>query len=311
MSGRIRSIKPEAHLDEDLWDAELEEPGLHLFRSFTGLWCQADREGRFEWRPRQLKAAILPYWDGDFSRVLDALATRGFIQRYVYGGRTFGVIPTFKRHQYINGKEPESKLPAPPESPSVSDTSRAADATSTGASREADAPFPSPSQSLPDPDPDPDARAPVPADPPGPFAMHHAWALSDDTRSGLLTELIPGWAIDALVPVARTHYASDQTDRRTSKDWNQAVAKWVRRDFRDPNRRPSQPAGAAEDPAVTARRAAAQAKLEARRAEAERLGREARERAAAEGRPDPLSSARALVLAAAGADPEGVPGAAQ
>jgi hypothetical protein len=66
-----------------------------------------------------------------------------------------------------------------------------------------------------------------------------------------------------------------------------------------------------ESPEVTARRAEAQAKLEARRAEAERLGREARERAAAEGRPDPLSSARALVLAAAGADPEGVPGAAQ
>jgi hypothetical protein len=66
-----------------------------------------------------------------------------------------------------------------------------------------------------------------------------------------------------------------------------------------------------ESPEATARRAKAQADLEARRAESERLGREAREKAAAEGRPDPLSSARALVLAAAGADPEGVPGAAQ
>jgi hypothetical protein len=110
---RIRTIKPEAHTDEDLWDLE-EETGFPIFRAFTGLWGHSDREGRFEWRPRPLKAGILPYWSGDFSRVLDALATRGFIVKYASGGREFGVIPSFTRHQVINNREEESKLPPPP-----------------------------------------------------------------------------------------------------------------------------------------------------------------------------------------------------
>ena len=113
MRARIRSIKPEAFLDEVLWALEVET-GLPIFRGFVGLWTQADREGRFEWRPMPLKAAILPYWDGDFSHVLDALATRDFVVRYESGARAYGVVRTFRRHQAINGKEPASDLPEPP-----------------------------------------------------------------------------------------------------------------------------------------------------------------------------------------------------
>jgi hypothetical protein len=113
MKPRIRTIKPEAFTDEDLWDLE-EETDMPIFRAFSGLWCHADREGRFEWRPRALKAGILPYWDGDFSRVLDALTTRGFIVKYTSSGREYGCIPTFLRHQVINNREEDSKLPAPP-----------------------------------------------------------------------------------------------------------------------------------------------------------------------------------------------------
>lgn len=113
MRGRIRTIKPEAHLDEILWDLE-QETGLPIFRAFTGLWTQADREGRFEWRPRALKSCVLPYWDGDFSRVLDALATRGFVVRYEVDGREYGVVRNFKKHQVINHREQESVLPPPP-----------------------------------------------------------------------------------------------------------------------------------------------------------------------------------------------------
>ncbi|HEY3494813.1 MAG TPA: hypothetical protein VGK73_09015 [Polyangiaceae bacterium] len=114
MKPRIRTIKPEAHKDEDLWDAELET-GLPLFRAFVGLWGMADREGRFEWRPRVLKSEILPFWDGDFSRVLDALTTRGYVVRYAFGGREFGHVRTFARHQVINNREEPSRLPPPPE----------------------------------------------------------------------------------------------------------------------------------------------------------------------------------------------------
>jgi hypothetical protein len=132
---RIRTIKPEAFADEDLWDAE-QESGLPLFRGFVGLWTVADREGRFEWRPRALKPAILPYWEGDMARVLDALATRGFLVRYASGGREYGWIPTFTRHQSINNREDASTLPAPPSDEADSDANSN---TSTREGRDDDA----------------------------------------------------------------------------------------------------------------------------------------------------------------------------
>lgn len=113
MRGRIRTIKPEAFTDEDLWDLEVET-GLPIFRAFTGLWCYADREGRFEWRPRPLKAAVLPYWDGDVAAVLDALERGGFIRRYVVDGVTYGFIPGFLKHQAVGAREAKSVLPPPP-----------------------------------------------------------------------------------------------------------------------------------------------------------------------------------------------------
>lgn len=114
MKARIRTIKPEAHTDEDLWDLEVET-GFPIFRAFTGLWGFADREGRFEWRPRPLKAGILPYWEGNFELVMDALASRGFIVKYEADGRLYGYIPSFTRHQAINQREAKSTLPEPPQ----------------------------------------------------------------------------------------------------------------------------------------------------------------------------------------------------
>ncbi|PAQ09724.1 hypothetical protein [Mesorhizobium temperatum] len=109
---RIRTIKPEFFKHEELFDAEVET-GLPLRLSFAGLWTQCDREGRFVWRPRQLKADILPYDDVDFSRVLDALATRGFIVKYASADRSFGYVPSWNRHQVINNRESASSLPNP------------------------------------------------------------------------------------------------------------------------------------------------------------------------------------------------------
>lgn len=112
---RIRTIKPEFFTHEVLFDAE-KDTGLPLRVAFAGLWTQADRQGRFEWRPRPLKAAILPYDDLDFSRVLDALATRGFIQKYSIEGGVYGCIPSWKDHQSINNRERDSDIPPPCES---------------------------------------------------------------------------------------------------------------------------------------------------------------------------------------------------
>ncbi|BAO89053.1 hypothetical protein [Caballeronia cordobensis] len=136
---RIRTVKPKLFTHEGLFDAE-HETGLPLRLSFIGLFTEADREGRFQWRPRTLKAAILPFDDLDFEAVLEALVRYGFIIKYrsrltrnarvkhasseMLGcaqasfpdaeNREFlGFIPTFTHHQAINNKEPPSELDAP------------------------------------------------------------------------------------------------------------------------------------------------------------------------------------------------------
>lgn len=109
---RIRTIKPEFNKHEKLFDAE-QESGLPLRVAYPGLWMQADRQGRFKWEIRKLKSEILPYDDLDFSRVLDALATRGFIVKYACGTDVYGWIPSFTKHQIVNNRERESELPSP------------------------------------------------------------------------------------------------------------------------------------------------------------------------------------------------------
>jgi hypothetical protein len=112
---RIRTIKPEFFRHEELYQAEIES-GLPLRVAFAGLWTACDREGRFKWAPKSLKLDCLPYDDVDFSRVLDALATRGFIVKYASENNLYGYVPGFARHQVINNREAPSKLPKPLES---------------------------------------------------------------------------------------------------------------------------------------------------------------------------------------------------
>jgi len=109
---RIRTIKPEFFHHEGLFEAELETK-LPIRVAFAGLWCIADREGRFKWEPRRIGVQVLPYDGVDFSRVLDALATRAFVLKYRVGDACFGFIPSFLKHQVINNRESQSILPDP------------------------------------------------------------------------------------------------------------------------------------------------------------------------------------------------------
>lgn len=139
MRARIRSIKPEVHLDEELWDLE-QRTAFPIFRLFVGLWNYADRDGRFEWRPRALRTVILPYWGGDFEAAMSALAEAGFVVRYDVAGRLYGLVRTFSKHQVINNREEKSTLPAPPDA-SLTREARVAHASPTraDASPESDA----------------------------------------------------------------------------------------------------------------------------------------------------------------------------
>ena len=111
---RIRSVKPEFFRHEGLYEAE-HTSGLPLRLSFIGLWTAADHEGRFKWRPRQLKLDCLPYDDIDFEQILNVLAEHGFIVKYEINGELYGHIPTWHQHQHINHREMRSILPAPTE----------------------------------------------------------------------------------------------------------------------------------------------------------------------------------------------------
>lgn len=109
---RIRTIKPEFFRHHRLYLAE-KETGLPLRMAFAGLWTAVDREGRFKWKPAELKLDCLPYDDIDFGLILDALAKNNFVVSYKVGEKRFGYIPSWSEHQVINKREAASQLPDP------------------------------------------------------------------------------------------------------------------------------------------------------------------------------------------------------
>lgn len=123
---RIRTIKPEFFQHPDLFDLEskmidsLERSGANVANyrgslrlTYIALWCQADREGRFVWSPRSLKLNCLPYDVVDFDTVLDWLERGGYVASYTVDDKRYGWIPSFLRHQHVNNRESESRLPHP------------------------------------------------------------------------------------------------------------------------------------------------------------------------------------------------------
>jgi len=133
---RIRTVKPELFRHEGLYDLETEL-GIPVRLAWIGLFTIADREGRFKWRPRAIKAEVLPYDEVDFSRVLDALWTRGFLVKYASNGEVYGAIPSWHRHQVINNREKPSDIPAPNDQTIVSH--KETDASSTREAHDDDA----------------------------------------------------------------------------------------------------------------------------------------------------------------------------
>ena len=108
---RARNIKP-GFFKNDLL-AECHPLARILF---AGLWCEADREGRMEDRPKRLKAECLPYDECDINDLLGQLAERGFIDRYVVEGQAYIQIPQFSEHQNPHVRESASSIPAKPDS---------------------------------------------------------------------------------------------------------------------------------------------------------------------------------------------------
>lgn len=105
---RSRNIKPTFFSNEFLGDLD---PLARLL--FAGLWCQADREGRLQDRPKRLKIDVLPYDDCDVDQLLNDLAeSKGdFIKRYTVDGNKYIQINNFLKHQNPHKKEATSIIP--------------------------------------------------------------------------------------------------------------------------------------------------------------------------------------------------------
>lgn len=102
---RIRFVKPEFFSDARLVRLK---PITRLF--YIGLFTQADREGRFTWNEDDLKVKLIPYDRVQASDCLEQLRAVSRIVRYGSAGQ-YGQIINFLKHQYINPREPDSKLP--------------------------------------------------------------------------------------------------------------------------------------------------------------------------------------------------------
>jgi hypothetical protein len=107
---RSRNIKPGLYKNEDLAECSIWARFV-----FPGLWMLGDKAGRLEDRPKRIKGELLPYDDVEMSPLLDELAIRGFILRYVVDGQGYIQICKFAEHQSPHVREQASTIPAPGE----------------------------------------------------------------------------------------------------------------------------------------------------------------------------------------------------
>lgn len=105
---RIRSIHPGFWTDEATLEMSIQ---AQLF--MIGLWNEADDGGAFAWKPRQLKARLMPMHNVDAESVLDELLQIGVIRKYEADGQIIGAIRNFGKWQ--SPKKPNRKLPMPGE----------------------------------------------------------------------------------------------------------------------------------------------------------------------------------------------------
>ena len=106
---RARNIKPSFFTHDELAD---NDPLGRLL--FIGLWTIADYKGELEWRPKRVKAQVLPYDDCDIEVLAINLEKTGFIRFYYVGGSDYVHIVNFNKHQntHKNEKDKGSDVPA-------------------------------------------------------------------------------------------------------------------------------------------------------------------------------------------------------
>ncbi len=97
-------------------DAEMLEFPLEARFLFIGLWCLADREGKLEDKPRQIKVEVFgERIECDCDQLLNLLVERNRIIRYSIDNSQYIKIINFSKHQSPHHTEAQSKIPDPPD----------------------------------------------------------------------------------------------------------------------------------------------------------------------------------------------------
>lgn len=105
---RARNLKPGFFHDADLVELPVETRLL-----FAGLWTIADREGRLEDKPKQIKMDIYPADSFDVEAMLCQLHDAKRILRYEVDGKRYIQVIKFSEHQNPHKDERASTIPAP------------------------------------------------------------------------------------------------------------------------------------------------------------------------------------------------------
>jgi hypothetical protein len=105
---RIRSLHPALFTDDRYMALSFAAREL-----IKGIWCEADDQGLFEWKPLTLKARIMPADPIDVVPLLDELMLGQFVSRFEHSGTSYGAVRNFRRFQ--RPKKPNSIHFMPPE----------------------------------------------------------------------------------------------------------------------------------------------------------------------------------------------------
>ena len=103
---RARNIKPGFFRNADLVELSMEARLL-----FIGIWTLADRAGRLEDRPKQIKMEIFPADNVDCDALIALLAGTGMLERYEVNGKRYLQVTNFIKHQNPHRDEKASTIP--------------------------------------------------------------------------------------------------------------------------------------------------------------------------------------------------------
>lgn len=105
---RSRNIKPSFFTNDEL--ADIDPLGRLLF---IGLWTIADCNGNLEWKPRRIKAQLLPYDECDVEKLAINLDKSRFIRFYSDGDFLYVNVVNFCTHQnpHKNERDRGSNIP--------------------------------------------------------------------------------------------------------------------------------------------------------------------------------------------------------